>query len=248
MNQPRASRVPRSPFSQFAALVALGALGAVAGLGLLASGCSSPSPRGPRGVQEIAQPPLEAHTACFAATVEANAVVTAFRRGPLREGPSGESGSHDRHPGGGRPDGPPSGGGHGGFGPPPGGGGHRGASESGGERPMSGGLGQMPRQTLRVAFTNHAETAVTFAITELRSAVGNFVPQPASLTIEPGATASLEPVSGDAGGVLNWLDLTIGLRKDGQTESHTLHLVPSGATADGPAPDGPPPLPPEAGN
>ena len=64
--------------------------------------------------------------------------------------------------------------------------------------------------------------------TALDSLIGNFAPRPEKLTIAPGATESLDRVSGDAGGLLNWLDLTLSLRHEGTTETHTLHLVPTG--------------------
>ena len=110
-------------------------------------------------------------------------------------------------------------------GPPPGGPG------GAGRGPGAGGVGfaAMPRQTLTIRFTNRSDSPVTLAVSELSSLIGNFAPQPELLTIAPGATASLDPVSGDAGGLLNWLDVTIALRQGGAPETRTLHLVPTAA-------------------
>ena len=110
-------------------------------------------------------------------------------------------------------------------GPPPGG------PAGAGRAPSWGGAGfaAMPRQTLTIRFTNRSDFPVTLTVSELGSLIGNFAPQPERLTIPPGATASLDPVSGDAGGLLNWLDVTIALRQGGAPETRTLHLVPAAA-------------------
>lgn len=95
----------------------------------------------------------------------------------------------------------------------------------------------MPGQTLRIAFTNRGTSTLTVTVTELNSLLGNFAPQPEKLTIAPGVTASLDPVSGDAGGTLRWLDVTLTLRQGATTENHVLHLVGDDAP---PAPPPPP--------
>ena len=125
------------------------------------------------------------------------------------------------------------------MGPPPGAGGFAsrppGGPGGGGRSPRSGrpvggtSFAAMPRQTLTIRFTNRSDFPVTLTVSELGSLIGNFAPQPERLTIPPGATASLDPVSGDAGGLLNWLDVTIALRQGGAPETRTLHLVPAAA-------------------
>ncbi len=113
------------------------------------------------------------------------------------------------------------------MGPPPGAGGFASPPPGG---PVGGtSFAAMPRQTLTIRFTNRSDSPVTLAVSELSSLIGNFAPQPERLTIAPGATASLDPVSGDAGGLLNWLDVTIALRQGGAPETRTLHLVPAAA-------------------
>lgn len=125
-------------------------------------------------------------------------------------------------------------------GPPPDG--HRPAGR--GEPAMGGGgFAQLPRQTLLVTFTNHSDSAITFVIRELNSAIGNFAPQPEKMTLDPGASATLAPVSGDAGGILNWLDLSLGLRSAASSQTQTIHLEPTGEKDGPPAFHRPPPPP-----
>jgi len=122
-------------------------------------------------------------------------------------------------------------------GPPPGGGGDRRPRDNANP---AGGPVALPRQTLRISFTNHTAAPLTFAITELNSGIGNFVPQPEKLTLAPGATEALQPVSGDAGGVLRWLDVTLSLRQGTTAASQVLRLVPTGAPAEAEPPPPPP--------
>lgn len=197
------------------------------------AGCASDRP--PRhGPREQPQPPLAAKAEFFSGVLVAEAKVTSFRH----------SMPPPEHDGGGRTDadrsGPPPGG-H--MGPPPGGGGMGGGPGAGGpppggeggersaQRPRGGGFGTMPRQTLVITFTNTSSAPVTITTTELNSLIGNFAPQPERLTLAPGASESLQPVSGDAGGLLNWLDVTLSLRSGGNIETKVLHLVPTGEAA-----------------
>jgi len=203
-------------------------LGGIVALALTL-GCAGP--RDPRhGPPEPPQSTLAAHAEYCAGSVLAEATVTSFRRGmpsPAEHVPA--EGGEQR-----APSGPPPGGAGGsprggGFGGPPPGGHSAGGFGSGSHRtPGGAGFAAMPRQTLMIRFTNRSATPVTLTITALDSLIGNFAPRPEKLTIAPGATESLDPVSGDAGGLLNWLDLTLSLRHEGTTETHTLHLVPTG--------------------
>ncbi len=192
-------------------------------------GCAGPSPRrpGPPGPESL-QPTLAATTEYFGAALSAEATVTAFRHQfapPKHEG-SDHGPSPERH-------GPPpgGGGGRGGAmgGPPPGGGRDFGGSSEGTDSPpRGGGFAALPRQTLRVSFTNRSGESITFTITALDSAIGNFVPEPSSLTLAPGASGSLLPVSGDAGGILTGLEVAVALRRGTETEKRVFHLVPTG--------------------
>ena len=215
---------------------------ALAGL----SGCASP--RGPRhGPPEPPQPALAAHADFCSGSVVAEARVTPFRRGMQNAGQAQPVESSDDR---GRSGLPPGGG----MGPPPrggGGSGHAGgpppsdhdseARSSG--RPEGGrGFASLPRQTLHIGFTNRSSSPVTLTVTELNSLVGNFAPRPEKLTIAPGATESLQPMSGDAGGLLNWLEVTLSVRQGATVETRTLHLVPTGEPTES-GPTEPPPAP-----
>lgn len=117
-------------------------------------------------------------------------------------------------------------------GPPHGGDGERGSSHPHG----GGGIGSVPRQTLAITFRNLGAEPVTFTITELNSLIGNFAPQPERITLAAGASESLQPVSGDVGGILNWLDVTLTLRHADTVETKVLHLIPTGEPAELPPP------------
>jgi hypothetical protein len=109
--------------------------------------------------------------------------------------------------------------------------------EGGGDAPLRASRGpgmQLPHQTLRISFTNTGPNPVVIAVTEFRSLIGNFVPQPESLTLAPGGSAALEPVSGDAGGTLESLDVTVTLKRDRTSDTQVVHLQ-------GPAPAAPAP-------
>lgn len=224
---------------------------------LLAAGCASHPPPKHELHPEPAQPPLAGQAEYFGGAILAEARVTSFRSVLGVPGPMGEEGGK-----GGRNGPPPGGGGGGGFsmggggggggmgGPPPGGGGMGGpppgqgnssSDSSGPGRGMGGGMGSMPRQMIHLTFTNRSPYETTISVVELKSMIGNFVPQPASLTIASGASAKLDPVSGDAGGVLEWIDVVVSVRRDDRTEQQTLHLVPTGEPAESEMPPPPPP-------
>lgn len=214
-----------------------------AALALLAGCASDRPPHG--GPREQPQPPLAAKAEFFSGILVAEAKVTSSRhsiQGPGRQDRGGNDAdrSGPPHGDGGHMGPPPGGGGMGGGpgagGPPPGAeGGERGSA-----RPHGGGFGAIPRQTLVITFTNTNNAPVAITTTELNCLIGNFAPQPDRLTIAPGASEALQPVCGDAGGLLNWLDLTLSLQNGGTTETKVLHLVPTGEPA---APDLPPPAP-----
>ncbi|MFT3828234.1 MAG: hypothetical protein QM691_00865 [Opitutaceae bacterium] len=208
---------------------------------LTLAGCNSPRPPD-HARREAPQPPLAGRAEFFAGALVAETRVTSFRSSLGAPQPGGGGNPGDRA---GEHRGPPPGGG-GGMGPPRGGGAGMGGPPGGGERGSGGeasaargrgGFAALPRQMLRVTFTNRSSAELTFTIAELNSAIGNFVPQPEKLTLAPGATAALEPVSGDAGGNLEWLDLTLAVRRSGQTEKQLLHLVATGE----PVEEAPPP-------
>lgn len=219
---------------------------------LLAAGCASHRPPKHEPHPEPAQPPLAGQAEYFAGTLLAEARVTSFRSVLGEPGPMGEEGGKSRGGppsggggfsmggggGGGGMGGPPPGGGGGMGGPPPGQGSSSGDSSGPGRG--AGGMAAMPRQMIHLTFTNRSPYETTISVVELKSLIGNFVPQPPSLTIPSGQSAKLDSVSGDAGGVLEWIDVIVTLRRDNQIERQTIHLVPTGEPADSGMPPPPP--------
>ena len=197
--------------------------------------CGSPNGRrsGPPDI-EPPQPPLTGDTVFFGGTIAAHAEVGPFAllRHPPGEG--GNSGSNRPPRTGGGHAGGFSGGMSGGMGGMSRGGGGEHAGRGGGmpgedsadapRRAARGPAVQLPHQTLRISFTNTGPTPVLIAVTELRSPIGNFVPQPESLTLAPGGSGTLEPVSGDAGGTLESVDVTVTLKRDRISDTQVLHL------------------------
>ncbi len=198
---------------------------------LAAAGCTSHRPAGPAR-RETPQPPLLGHAEFFGGAVSAEARVTGFGATlalrPPHDGQP-ETGGHSQRR-------RPRGEGAGMVRPP--GGGPRHTNDA--PPRARGGAAALPRQTLSVTLANRTDAELTVTITELDSAIGNFAPRPERLTLVPGGSATLEPVSGDAGGNLEWLDLMLALRRDGRTEHQLVHLVATG----GPAPEPPAPPPP----
>lgn len=88
-----------------------------------------------------------------------------------------------------------------------------------------------PRQTLRLTLTNRGTETLNIELTELRSALGNFAPRPDRLELAPGATTELDPVSGDAGGSLDTLEIAFSIRRGEQTSTQTIRLIPTGEPA-----------------
>lgn len=99
-----------------------------------------------------------------------------------------------------------------------------------------GGPGAMglPRQTLRLTFVNAGPAALDFRITELRSVLGNFAPRPEEMKLAPGASAELEPVSGDAGGNLESLEVIVSISRGVESVTQTIKLAPTGEQRTGP--------------
>lgn len=203
---------------------------ALASLALLAllAGCAGGPTGHSAGQVEPRQPPLEAKASFFADTVQATAQVSGFGLPIPGRGdrPGHEETAGGRPPGGrrgGLGHGPGGAGGPGGVGP----GGPGGPRETSGapSRPSLPRRGSEPRQTLRISFINTGTEPVEFTVAALRSAIGNFQPRPEHLTLAGGAAATLDPVSGDAGGALEWIDVTLSLRRTASTETRVLHLI-----------------------
>lgn len=76
--------------------------------------------------------------------------------------------------------------------------------------------------TLRLENTGTEDLDIT--IREIKSALGNFVPQPERLTLTPGQSAELEPMISRLGVIANEIPLQLSFRSAGQIESQTIIL------------------------
>lgn len=141
-------------------------------------------------------------------------------------------------------------GGHGGFG---GGFGHRGergaegggrwrgqeeSGETGSPRPHIVASNQPP-VALHLRVTNHGNTPLQVAVTDFESDLGNFVVQPAILSVPANGSAEADPMTSRLGVTRLDIPLTVTLSADGRTETEILHLKPkptAAATASGSGP------------
>jgi hypothetical protein len=90
-----------------------------------------------------------------------------------------------------------------------------------------------PRLALTFTFVNTSSRAVTIAITEVNSSLGNFAPRPEILTLAPGQEGSLDPMLSTFDNNFEELDVTLALKNDGRRETQVLKLrrVPSSSPA-----------------
>jgi hypothetical protein len=186
---------------------------------LLLIGCASDrGPRGSRGEIPFVVVSLEGTGEYLGGQLMVTARVS---NAPLHRPPadgrqtSGGAGRPDRGPEGG-----PGGGVAGGMG--------MGGNPGGGMRGGPGGMGSMgsnqPPLLLVVGFENKGSAPLTVIIRDVDSLLGNFVPQPETLTLAPGQSATLEPMISRMGLIANELELKLSLRSAGGIESQTLLL------------------------
>ena len=189
----------------------------MAGLLLTLAACSSPGGGSREARRENMAPPQE--PLIGEQTYFDGAVFAAIKLGPFRR-PMVERNSSDSSGGGERPSG-----GFGG-GPPPGRG-FGGGGGNGGGRPMGGG---MSRQVLTATFTNRSPAELTLNVIMIKSILGNFIPEPETATLAPGASITLEPMRGSLTN-LSALQVTLELERGEDRESHELELQPDPAFA-----------------
>jgi len=111
-----------------------------------------------------------------------------------------------------------------------GGGRHRGGAEAeagggeppGGFRPMMGATG--PAELIHLQFTNHGSERVVLNIVDFASVLGNFAVQPEKLTLEPGQSMEVEPMSSRLGGSIIEVEATLVLHLAGKTEKKIVVL------------------------
>jgi hypothetical protein len=201
--------------------VARGALSpALLILGLVAAGCASDDrpPRGPGGRPAHAQtfPTLTGKETFFTGRIVAEVRIGAMAgfdrtgNGEARGGGEGHAreGGRRHHGGGGM-----GGGGYGGPSP----------ERETGERPPSslaraGNTGSPPVE-IHLRFTNTGPAPVTLEIPDFNSPLGNFVVEPASLKLDPGQSAEVEPMSSQLATDAISGEISLSLRLDGAKET-----------------------------
>ena len=225
------------------------AFATITAAGLFLSGCETPPPRG-RGVGtggapmtssgELAQTdpkPMDAQAAFFAEQLTAEAMLAKSDvewRNPA--GPEGGRGGRG------------AGGFRGGLGGGGGGGRRGGGSRGGGER-RGGGEGSAPAESvpanprgpairasnaqpvqLRLRLTNHGDQPVEVEVLDFNSTLGNFVVQPAKLTLPPGEPVETSPMLSRLGvPAVEEIPVTVRIRRGGKTgpsETQILKLRP----------------------
>ena len=83
-----------------------------------------------------------------------------------------------------------------------------------------------PPVQFRLRLTNHGTEPVVVEVPDFNSAMGNFVVQPRSLTLEPGASVEADPMTSRLGVTAEELPVTVGLRTGGTTERREVKLRP----------------------
>lgn len=145
-----------------------------------------------------------------------------------------------------------------------GGGGRPGGGEGGESSGSRGGAGQnddgspaihivasnLPPVRLHLRLTNHGTAPIDVEVPDFNSDLGNFVVQPAKLTLPPNQPTEADPMTSRLGVKADEIALTVALRANGHTEKQVLvlRIVPPAApvTAAAAAPASPPPAAPVA--
>ncbi len=80
----------------------------------------------------------------------------------------------------------------------------------------------MPPVTLRVLLENRGTETLEIEVSEVSSDLGNFAPRPASLTIEPGGKATLDPMISQLGVTSDTIPLKLTVRSGGRAETQVV--------------------------
>lgn len=199
---------------------------------LLAAGCASDNdrPGTPRGQAARDFTPLGGQQAFFDGAITADVLVGAMTGFTPPERGAGAGGGGRKH--------------HGGGGMPPGGGGMRG--DSGGWGGLNGGPDSDPAsaggQELRRAdamgsppvmihlrFTNHGTEKADLVVADFLSPFGNFAVRPDRLTLEPGQTLEVEPMTSRLAGEVTGGEVSLHLKLGQAQETKTVTLEPKPA-------------------
>jgi hypothetical protein len=213
----------------------------------LAAGCASDD--GPRraagpGGHHRPFPTMAGHADYFDGGLLAEIRVGAmagFEPGGGGGGPGGTHGGRPHRGGGGMS----MGGGGMGMGMGGGGGGrHRGDGEGpGGSEPdpdrtrvmalQRADAGGAPPVMIHLRFTNQSAAHVDLEIVDFLSPLGNFVIEPGKLSLEPGQSIEVEPMTSRLAGDVSGGEIKLSLRRAGATETQvvTLAVLPEPAVA-----------------
>ena len=209
------------------------------------AGCASDRPsRSERAAvpTEEHTPEMEGHAAFLDGHLEADVLLN--RAG---FGPRGESGAEQTTPG--ERSGRGGGGFRGGFGR---GGGRRGyGGGSGGRNADSGDdvpaahirASNLPPVRLHLRFTNTTDAPIAVAVPQFDSDLGNFVVQPAQITVPAHATAEADPMTSRLGVPADQVPITMTIRAGDKTEHQVVFLKLKSPPPDSSATPAPAPAP-----
>ncbi|HWA26890.1 MAG TPA: hypothetical protein VG734_14620, partial [Lacunisphaera sp.] len=155
-------------------------------------------------------------------------------------GPAGPGG-HRRHGGGGFGMGGMGGAGASGMGPGAGDrdGPREGSDDPGRRQAMQSRRAEMmgsPPVMIHLRFTNTGSEKVDLVIADFLSALGNFVTYPSKLTLEPGQSMEVEPMTSRLAGEVVAAEITLRLQIGSRQETKTITLKPE-AAPEAPAPE-----------
>ena len=87
---------------------------------------------------------------------------------------------------------------------------------------MMGSMG--PAEMIHLQLTNHGTERINVNIVDFVSPLGNFAVQPEKLTLEPGQSVEVEPMTSRLGGAVTEVEATLVLRLAGKTEKKIVVL------------------------
>jgi hypothetical protein len=114
-----------------------------------------------------------------------------------------------------------------GMGGAPAGGGDTGDAGEGPNRPGTAGVArssQEPPIRFQLRVTNHGAEPAEVEVTDFDSTLGNFVVQPRKLTLAPGESVEVDPMTSRLGVPGGEMPVTVGVRVNGKTEKETITL------------------------
>jgi len=95
-----------------------------------------------------------------------------------------------------------------------------------------------PPVFIHLRFTNHGTAHADVLVADFLSELGNFVVQPEKLSLDPGQSAEVEPMTSRLAAAVEQVDVTLALRLDGRGERKTitLHQLPAPPAPESAAP------------